>query len=79
MSRIPLIFHLNLSRSNRALNYTEDPKEALKWFNEVWRLVANGTLKMRLNEYPFTPEGVKQSQLDMASGKSVGKLIIKVA
>ena len=61
------------------MNYTEDPKEALKWFNEVWRLVANGTLKMRLNEYPFTPEGVKQSQLDMASGKSVGKLIIKVA
>ncbi|RPD78426.1 NAD(P)-binding protein [Lentinus tigrinus ALCF2SS1-7] len=59
--------------------YCEDPKEALTWFNEVWRLVANGTLKMRIHEYPFTAEGVKASQEDMASRKSVGKLLIKVA
>ncbi|RPD78459.1 NAD-P-binding protein [Lentinus tigrinus ALCF2SS1-7] len=62
-----------------AMIYGEDPKEALKWYNEVWRLVANGTLKMRIHEYPFTAEGVKASQEDMASGKSVGKLLIKVA
>ncbi|RPD63745.1 NAD-P-binding protein [Lentinus tigrinus ALCF2SS1-6] len=59
--------------------YDEDPKEALKWYNEVWRLVANGTLKMRIHEYPFTAEGVKASQEEMASRKSVGKLLIKVA
>ncbi|RPD63726.1 NAD(P)-binding protein [Lentinus tigrinus ALCF2SS1-6] len=62
-----------------AMIYGEDPKEALKWYNEVWRLVANGTLKMRINEYPFTAEGVKASQEDMTSRKSVGKLLIKVA
>ena len=50
-----------------------------KWNNEVWRLVAGGTLKFRVHQYPFTADGVKQSQLDMTSGKSVGKLLIKVA
>ena len=64
--------------ANRALIYTEEPKEALKWNNEVWRLVADGTLKFRVHQYPFTADGVKQSQLDMTSGRSVGKLLIKV-
>ena len=29
-------------------------------------------------EYPFTAEGVAQSQKDMAEGRSAGKLLIKV-
>ncbi|KAI0717237.1 NAD-P-binding protein [Cerioporus squamosus] len=62
-----------------AMAYCEDPKEARKWFEELWRLVANGTLKMLIHEYPFTAEGVKQTQQDMATGKSVGKLLVKIA
>ncbi len=66
--------------SDRAMIYAEDPKEARKWFDEVFRLVANGTLKMRIHkEYPFTAEGVQQSQKDMVNGTSVGKLLIKIA
>ncbi|TFK78826.1 NAD-P-binding protein [Polyporus arcularius HHB13444] len=63
-----------------AMIYAEDPKEARKWFDEVFRLVANGTLKMRIHkEYPFTAEGVQQSQKDMVNGTSVGKLLIQIA
>jgi len=30
-------------------------------------------------EYPFTAEGVAAAQVDQASGKTTGKLIIKIA
>ena len=43
-------------------------------------LVASGTIKPVIGkEYPFTAEGVAQSQKDLAEGRSVGKLLIKVA
>ncbi|KAI0717224.1 NAD-P-binding protein [Cerioporus squamosus] len=61
-------------------HYIEDPKEARKWFDEVYRLVANGTLKMLIHkEYPFTAEGVQQSQRAIENGTSIGKLVIKIA
>ncbi|KAI0717241.1 NAD-P-binding protein [Cerioporus squamosus] len=63
-----------------SLMYAEDPKEARKWFDEVFRLVASGTLKMRIHkEYPFTAQGVRESQSDMMKGASVGKLLVKIA
>ena len=30
-------------------------------------------------EYPLTAEGVRQSQVEMEKGTSIGKLVIKVA
>ncbi|RDX41041.1 NAD-P-binding protein [Lentinus brumalis] len=63
-----------------AMLYAEDPKEAREWFEGVFRLVADGTLKMRIHaEYPFTAQGVQKSQTDMVNGTSVGKLLIKIA
>ncbi|RPD63772.1 NAD-P-binding protein [Lentinus tigrinus ALCF2SS1-6] len=60
--------------------YIEDPKESRKWFGELYRLVADGTLKMLIHkEYPFTASGVQQSQKDMVNGTSIGKLVIKIA
>ncbi|KAI0711151.1 NAD-P-binding protein [Cerioporus squamosus] len=61
-------------------NYVYTPEEGRTYTTELWRLVANGTLKIRIHaEYPFTAEGVQQAQKDLVGGKSIGKLIIKVA
>ncbi|KAG1814029.1 uncharacterized protein BJ212DRAFT_1300887 [Suillus subaureus] len=60
-------------------NYTYTPAEALHYGNALFSLLANGTLKTQVfKEYPFTTEGVKQAQIDLTSGKSTGKLVVKV-
>ncbi|KAG1892608.1 hypothetical protein F4604DRAFT_1700434 [Suillus subluteus] len=61
-------------------NYTYTPAEALYYGNALFSLLANGTLKARIfKEYPFTAEGVRQAQIDLTSGKSTGKLVVKVS
>lgn len=60
-------------------NYVYTASEALYYSNKLWGLVESGTLKPTVhNEYPFSAEGVKQAQTDLTSGKTVGKLVIKV-
>ena len=42
-------------------------------------LIASGAVKSVVcKEYPFTAEGVVQAHKDLADGRSVGKLLIKV-
>ncbi|KAG2155733.1 hypothetical protein DEU56DRAFT_768944 [Suillus clintonianus] len=61
-------------------NYTYTPAEALHYGNALFSLLANGTLKTQVfKEYPFTTEGVKQAQIDLTSGKTTGKLVVKVS
>ncbi len=61
-------------------NYVYTAEEAYHYGQEVFKLVSDGTLKINIfKEYPFTAEGVQQAQRDLTGGKTVGKLLIKVA
>ncbi|PCH34252.1 NAD(P)-binding protein [Wolfiporia cocos MD-104 SS10] len=62
-------------------NYVVTPEESLYYGTELYKLIANGTLKITVyNEYPFTSEGARNAQSDLATrgGKTVGKLVIKL-
>jgi len=56
------------------------PAESLHYANEVFQSIQNGTFKINIHkEYPFTAEGVADSQKDLADRSTTGKLVIKVA
>ncbi|KAH8823564.1 hypothetical protein DL96DRAFT_1670936 [Flagelloscypha sp. PMI_526] len=53
--------------------------EQYEYGTRLWDLVTKGVFKIRVyQEYPFTREGVIQTQKDITSRKTVGKLLIKV-
>ncbi|KAI1785866.1 NAD-P-binding protein [Ganoderma leucocontextum] len=59
--------------------YVLQPSNGRDYGQELVDLLANGAVKPVISkEYPFTAEGVAQSQNDLAEGRSVGKLLIKV-
>ena len=61
-------------------NYIYTPEEGRTYITELFKLIANGTVKIHVHaEYPFTAEGVQQAQKDLVGGKTIGKVIIKVA
>lgn len=61
-------------------NYTVTLEERNHYGAELWSLVSNGTLKINIHaEYSFTAEGVRQAHTDLTTGKTTGKLLIKVA
>lgn len=61
-------------------NYTYTAEEARYYGQKVFDLISKGTLKIKIfKEYPFTAEGVQQAQRDLTGGKTVGKLVVKVA
>ncbi|KAI0646415.1 NAD-P-binding protein [Trametes meyenii] len=61
-------------------NYVFTPEEGRRYGAELFRLIGSGELKIRVHgEYPFTAEGVQRAQKDLTGGKSIGKLIIKIA
>lgn len=63
----------------RMANYVYTAEEAYYYGQKVFELIGNGSLRINIfKEYPFTAEGVKQAQSDLAEGKTTGKLIIKV-
>ncbi|KAI0271486.1 NAD(P)-binding protein [Gloeopeniophorella convolvens] len=61
-------------------NWMETQDEWDAYAREVYRLVSNDEVKINIHgEYPFTPEGVRQAQLDLVGGRTTGKVLIKVA
>lgn len=65
--------------THSAANYIRDPADGRKYLNDLYRGVADGTLKAVIKkEYPFTVEGVRDSQKALEQGTSIGKLLIKV-
>ena len=61
-------------------NYIFTPEEAAHYGKEVFELVEKNELKIQIHkDYPFTAEGVQNAQRDLISGKTMGKLLIKVA
>ena len=42
-------------------------------------MISDGALKIQIHsDYPFSAEGAIQAQKDLTSGKTIGKLILKV-
>lgn len=55
-------------------------EEGRAYSAELFDLVSRGKLNVHISKhYPFTAEGVQQSQLDLLSGKSAGKLVIDIS
>ncbi|RPD65639.1 NAD-P-binding protein [Lentinus tigrinus ALCF2SS1-7] len=62
-----------------AANYLYTAEEGRTYTAELFRLIADGRLKVRIHaEVPFTAEGVQQAEKDLVGGETVGKLVIKV-
>ncbi|KAF9067322.1 NAD(P)-binding protein [Rhodocollybia butyracea] len=60
-------------------NYVTTPEEASYYGNKIFQLISEGVLKINIfKEYPFTTEGARQTHRDLVSGKTTGKLVIKV-
>jgi NADPH:quinone reductase len=61
-------------------NYIVTPTESHHYTSEVFRLIQKGAFKINVHkEYAFTVEGVVDAQRDLTSGKTTGKLVIKIA
>jgi len=61
-------------------NYIATPEEGRTYSTELFDLISKGSVKINIHkEYPFTADGVRNAQIDITSGKSTGKLIIKVS
>lgn len=61
-------------------NYLVTLEERNRYSAELWRLISSGALRINIHaEYPFTAEGVRQAHIDLTTGKTTGKLLIKVA
>ena len=75
-----MLYEIDVVHCDRAGTYLKDPADGRKYYNELYRLAAEGHLKVIAHkEYPFTAEGVRESQRTLSEGRSVGKLVIKVA
>jgi NADPH2:quinone reductase len=59
--------------------YTKD--EFTDYSNELFGLVAEGRLKLSTwdKDYELTTEGIRQTQIDIMSRKTSGKLLVKIA
>ncbi len=67
-------------RGSRVANYTVTLEERNHYGAELWSLMSSGTLRINIHaEYSFTAEGVRQAHTDLTTGKTTGKLLIKVA
>jgi NADPH2:quinone reductase len=60
-------------------NYVVTPEEALHYTAALFNYVEQGVLKPTVyKEYPFTAEGVKQAHSNLTTGRTTGKLVLKV-
>lgn len=71
----------NLKVCRPVLNqYVHTREEFQTYSTELFDLVQQGKLKLAVHgEYPLTTEGMRQTQIDITSRKTSGKLLVKVA
>ncbi|KAJ3770773.1 NAD(P)-binding protein [Lentinula raphanica] len=61
-------------------NYVVTAEEAWEIGGKIFSLISEGVLKVNIyKEYPFTTEGGRQAQRDLTNGRTMGKLLIRVA
>ncbi|KAI0756388.1 NAD-P-binding protein [Daedaleopsis nitida] len=79
---------LKLVEKNLALlrptmaNYIYTPEEARYYGEKLFGYISKGELKITIHkEYPFTTEGARQAQSDLATkgGSTIGKLLYKIS
>jgi NADPH:quinone reductase-like Zn-dependent oxidoreductase len=71
--------HTSVLHGSRVTNYTVTIEERNRLSTELWGLVSSGALRINIHsEYSFTAEGVRQAHTDLTTGKTFGKLLIKV-
>ncbi|RSH95745.1 hypothetical protein EHS25_000837 [Saitozyma podzolica] len=84
----PVLPFAPLKLSPKALKVTRptlgpfiaEPEDFARYATEIFDLVKKGAIKTSIHKvYPFTVEGVAQSQLDITSRNTTGKLVIHVA
>ncbi|KAI6048061.1 hypothetical protein EDC04DRAFT_2886843 [Pisolithus marmoratus] len=62
------------------VNYAYTPSEVLYYADALCSYLSNGTLKPFIHkEYAFTTEGVREAHTDLNTGKTIGKLLIKIS
>jgi NADPH:quinone reductase len=62
------------------LNYAVTPDEAYFYGTELFKQIKASVLRIdRSKMYPFTAEGMKQSQIDLTGGTSAIRSIVKIA
>ncbi|EJC98614.1 NAD-binding protein [Fomitiporia mediterranea MF3/22] len=62
------------------MNYIVTPSEISSYIQELYKLIESSSIKVNIfKEYPFTAEGVRQSQVDITGRSTIGKLLIKVS
>ncbi|GAA6009436.1 hypothetical protein JCM10207_003779 [Rhodosporidiobolus poonsookiae] len=71
----------NLKVLRPVLNqYVHTQEEFQTYATELFHLIEQGVLNLAVHgEYPLTTEGVRQTQIDITSRKTSGKLLVKVA
>jgi NADPH2:quinone reductase len=61
-------------------HYLVTPEETELYLNQMWQLIESGKIKAKIHkEYPLSADGVKQSQQDIVSRGTSGKLLIRIA
>jgi len=82
---VPPFSPLKLGEKNLKLlrprlnNYIYTAKEQRLYFAELFSLLETGAIRQIVHaEYPFTAQGVQQSQKDITSRGTIGKLLIKI-
>lgn len=83
---VPPISLLTLSSKNIKVarptlgNYVATGKEWSTYTTELFDLIAKGVIKQTVyKEYPFSAEGVRQTQNDITSRKTLGKLLLHIS
>ncbi|GFZ46360.1 hypothetical protein JCM24511_04607 [Saitozyma sp. JCM 24511] len=60
--------------------FIAEPEDFARYAKEIFDIVQKGGLKFSIHKvYPFSAEGVAQSQMDIASRTTTGKLLIHVS
>jgi len=61
-------------------NYLYTPSELRHYFTELFDLIVSQKLNILISKvYSFSAEGVRQAEMDLTGGTSVGKLLVKVS
>ncbi|QRW21991.1 Zinc-binding dehydrogenase [Rhizoctonia solani] len=61
-------------------NYLTEPAEFHQYSSELLELIKDGKLNIAIHaEYPFTTEGIRQTQIDISGRGTSGKLLVKVS
>lgn len=64
--------------SNSVGNYIFTPEEAEPYVAKYWKLAEEGLKIPIYKDYPFTEDGVRQSQIDLKGRVTTGKLLINI-